>query len=307
MGQTFPYQEQSPSSWNQTGFEYPDSEGIIALLILVLSSVLIYTGGMITNDLFDVEVDRKERPSRPLASGKIKKRIAALLAILFLGGGMVLATLLNPISVFISILLVGMVLLYNYRVKDTVLRPHLMASIRALNVFYGSSFYIYYFLFLQSPISSPPVFSSYASLAILITVSSSSVFIHIFSLTFLSRSEAMIEISQKPNLKLKRMFFLYVICQCTILILGMMLLPFKWFFLVVFGLFVILVCYLFYKKMRVINLLPNDIIYLVKNMLFLLVVLDSAFVMGSGGLYPGLFSMLLIIPSVILSKRIHMT
>ena len=38
---------------------------------------------MITNDLFDINTDKIERPSRPLASGKIKVSMTILLAILF--------------------------------------------------------------------------------------------------------------------------------------------------------------------------------------------------------------------------------
>jgi 4-hydroxybenzoate polyprenyltransferase len=306
MGPSFSFLEQSPS-WSLIGLDFFGSGDNLALLTLAISSVLIYTGGMVTNDLFDVDIDRRERPSRPIPSGKIRKRAAALFAIAFLGGGMVLASLLNPFSFFVSTLLVGMVLLYNYKVKNTIVRPHLMAGIRALNVVYGASFYLYLLLFLPKPAFSQPDFSSYIPLVLLILVSTASIFIHIFSLTFLSRRETLIELGQSQNLSLKKVFFLYIAGQGTVFVWGLIFLPFKWLFLAVFVLFIILITCLFYKKMKVTRLQPKDIVYLVKNMLLLLVVVDSAFVIGSVGVYMGLVSLLLTIPSISLSKRIHMT
>src|SRR5271170_6826191 len=36
---------------------------------LLVASTLLYWSGMVWNDYFDLEQDRKERPGRPLASG----------------------------------------------------------------------------------------------------------------------------------------------------------------------------------------------------------------------------------------------
>ena len=36
-----------------------------------MASTLLYWSGMVWNDYFDLEQDRKERPGRPLASGRI--------------------------------------------------------------------------------------------------------------------------------------------------------------------------------------------------------------------------------------------
>ncbi|HEX4592110.1 MAG TPA: UbiA family prenyltransferase, partial [Gemmataceae bacterium] len=47
-----------------------------AVLIAAASSAL-YCGGMIWNDYFDIEQDRRERPNRPLPSGAIEPRTAA--------------------------------------------------------------------------------------------------------------------------------------------------------------------------------------------------------------------------------------
>src|SRR4051794_19149635 len=44
---------------------------------LVLASVAIYAAGIVLNDVFDFEIDRVERPNRPLPSGRVSRRFAA--------------------------------------------------------------------------------------------------------------------------------------------------------------------------------------------------------------------------------------
>ena len=45
--------------------------------LLAAASCLLYLSGMILNDVFDAEVDAKERPERPIPSGRITHRAAA--------------------------------------------------------------------------------------------------------------------------------------------------------------------------------------------------------------------------------------
>src|SRR5262245_6959520 len=44
---------------------------------LVLASMVLYASGTALNDVFDLEVDRAERPGRPLPSGRASARLAA--------------------------------------------------------------------------------------------------------------------------------------------------------------------------------------------------------------------------------------
>ena len=39
--------------------------------LLAAASALLYSAGMVLNDVFDVELDRQEQPYRPLPSGRI--------------------------------------------------------------------------------------------------------------------------------------------------------------------------------------------------------------------------------------------
>ena len=60
---------------------------------LVLASACTYAGGIALNDVCDIEIDRVERPGRPLPSGRISLPIARTLAILLLFSGSVFANL----------------------------------------------------------------------------------------------------------------------------------------------------------------------------------------------------------------------
>ena len=46
--------------------------------LLVAASCLLYLSGMVLNDVFDAEVDAVEQPHRPIPSGRVSRRAAAL-------------------------------------------------------------------------------------------------------------------------------------------------------------------------------------------------------------------------------------
>ena len=58
-----------------------------ALLPLMVCSCLLYTAGMVLNDYYDLEQDRRERPHRPLPSGAIDLAWAGRLGYLLMGVG----------------------------------------------------------------------------------------------------------------------------------------------------------------------------------------------------------------------------
>src|SRR5262245_60563766 len=64
-----------------------------AFVLLLLASACLYSGGMVWNDLFDVEQDRQERPFRPLPSGRVRPREALRLGTGLLAAGVLLAGL----------------------------------------------------------------------------------------------------------------------------------------------------------------------------------------------------------------------
>jgi len=118
----------------------------LAFLVLLSASSCLYLSGMVWNDFFDIEQDRRERPFRPLPSGRVSRRTAALLAMGLMLSGLVCALLADlqrtPSrwdATIIAAVLAGMILVYDGWAKRTWLGPLAMGSCRALNVLLGLS------------------------------------------------------------------------------------------------------------------------------------------------------------------------
>ena len=112
---------------------------------LLAASALLYLAGMVLNDVFDIDDDRRERPQRPLPAGRISLRTARILGLTLLLAGLV-AGWLTAVAVapmgrsgFVVTLLAGCILLYDGGIKATPLGPLLMGTCRSLNVLLGAS------------------------------------------------------------------------------------------------------------------------------------------------------------------------
>jgi 4-hydroxybenzoate polyprenyltransferase len=119
-------------------------------LLLITIATCMYWGGMILNDVFDLEVDRRERPDRPLPAGRIAPRTAARAGGLLLVVGVTLAWTVmavwgpsaapwpftaGPLGVALAVCILS----YDGGFKHTVLGPLLMGACRSLNVLLGMS------------------------------------------------------------------------------------------------------------------------------------------------------------------------
>jgi 4-hydroxybenzoate polyprenyltransferase len=102
------------------------------------ASMVLYASGMALNDVFDIEVDRVERPGRPLPSGRVSTRVAAWLGGLglFIGPALAWAGGSNRAAV-VAVVLAGCILTYNAGVKHTPLGPVFMGACRSLNLLMG--------------------------------------------------------------------------------------------------------------------------------------------------------------------------
>jgi 4-hydroxybenzoate polyprenyltransferase len=107
-------------------------------LPLVLASMVLYASGTALNDVFDLEVDRAERPGRPLPSGRASARLAAWMGGLGLLLGPALALASGSVAAMVvAAALAACVLAYDGGVKHTPLGPVFMGSCRALNLLMG--------------------------------------------------------------------------------------------------------------------------------------------------------------------------
>ncbi|MCC9605200.1 UbiA family prenyltransferase [Blastopirellula sp. JC732] len=117
-------------------------------LCLITASSLIYSAGMALNDYYDLEQDRRERPQRPLPSGRVSPRLAAWLGYQFLLVGVVLAAiagyLYSDVALpwrggAVAVALVASVLLYDAALKSTVFGAVAMGACRFFNLLLGMS------------------------------------------------------------------------------------------------------------------------------------------------------------------------
>ena len=58
---------------------------------LLLSTACLYGGGVVLNDVFDRDLDRVERPERPIPSGRVPASVAAIMGAALLVAGVVAA------------------------------------------------------------------------------------------------------------------------------------------------------------------------------------------------------------------------
>lgn len=154
MGFMFVHPIRSPGYEGAFGDQSDNLTTNGVFLLLLLASGLLYTAGIVLNDVYDVDVDAKERPGRPLPSGKIPVSVALRIGYGMLGGGVVVAILAGLLSGglaglgetavlwragVIAILLAGVIVAYDTVLKPTALAPIAMGGCRFLNVLLGMS------------------------------------------------------------------------------------------------------------------------------------------------------------------------
>ena len=274
---------------------------VIQLLLLATSSILLYSSGLVFNDYFDIQTDLKERPYRPLPSGKISKRtasvigiasiVAANLAAFFAGG---------QNSCAISGLVSAIVISYNYKLKKTNFGPVAMGLARSINVILGGSPALY--LILQNN-------NLFARIAFVIIF----IFGYIFSISLLSRKEVQLDEDQKDSetilqnnratvVKCFSIVFLIVACLIILVFLGI----FRQDLFVNLALFSVIIIIILVMQTKF-GYSSSSVRYTIQNMVITIIIFDSIFVSGVAGLDYGLPVLILVIPAVVLSRRLYVT
>ncbi|MEU7511952.1 SCO3242 family prenyltransferase [Streptomyces sp. NPDC042898] len=106
---------------------------------LAAASVCLYWSGMALNDYADREVDAKERPGRPIPSGRVAPRTALAVATALTGAGLALAaTAGGRRALGVAVPLAAIVWAYDLRLKNTAYGPAAMAGARGLDVLMGA-------------------------------------------------------------------------------------------------------------------------------------------------------------------------
>lgn len=112
----------------------------LGLLIGSLSSVCLYAGGVVLNDVCDASLDRIERPERPIPSGKIPLSAATFLGVILLMAGILLGWMLGPVAGSIAVGIALTAVIYDRWGKHhPLLGPLNMGICRGLNLWLGMS------------------------------------------------------------------------------------------------------------------------------------------------------------------------
>jgi UbiA prenyltransferase family len=108
------------------------------LASLLASTVCLYAGGVVLNDVFDLPIDRVERPERPLPSGWVSVRAASTLGALLLVAGVSLAFAATIAAGLVATATTISILLYDgWGKRQTWIGPPNMGSCRAGNLLLG--------------------------------------------------------------------------------------------------------------------------------------------------------------------------
>jgi 4-hydroxybenzoate polyprenyltransferase len=267
----------------------------LPLAFLLPASGCLYCAGMVWNDFFDVEQDTRERPFRPLASGKVSRGEAALLGSGLLLAGVFLAGLAGLaqeqptwLSGWVALFLVPAILLYDAWLKRTPLGPLGMGACRFLNVLLGLS---------ASGHLSVKDYTGQPALGLGLHLAFT-VGLYIVGVTWLARTEA--RASSKKQLTGAALVMLASLCLG--LAIGARAAPDKPsplfpYLLVVLGVIVGLPVQQAMRKPT-----PDRVQAAVKRALLGLVLLDAVLATAVAG-WLGLMILLLLVPSLYLNRR----
>ena len=258
----------------------------VQIFILVAISTLLYCVGLVLNDLFDYEIDKKERPNRPLASGKISRKIAIIIVTIFTAIVLILSLLVSVTTLGISVLLLVIIFGYDKYLKNTNAGPFTIAAARVTNVILGSSANIIGFDNFTQNIPFMFVISS--------------TFIYVSLIGFLSRYEV-----QGFNENIKSYLIPTIIAGIVSSILVFNLIGFfKHESLLILALFSFIMAKAIYKIHKKDS---TGIQQTIQLMILSIIVLDSIFLTGIAGLTVGAPVLILLAPLLILARKMYMT
>ncbi|MEH2290598.1 UbiA-like protein EboC [Nostoc sp.] len=113
---------------------------LIPLAWLLLATTGLYGGGIVFNDVFDSELDAKERPNRAIPSGRVSRQNAILLGSILFAIGIIAAFQVSLLSAAIAIFITLSCLLYNSLAKHhPFFGPLNMGLCRGSNLLLGVS------------------------------------------------------------------------------------------------------------------------------------------------------------------------
>ena len=270
------------------------SGDLLVLGLLVGASSLLYSAGMVLNDVFDIRVDARQRPERPLPSGRIPLARARYLGFELLTAGLILAWVASLVTTdlrsgIVAVALAGCIVLYDGLLKRTPLGPAAMGGCRMLNVLLG-----------MSAAAGPWEMQHWLAALAIGT--------YVAGITWFARNEA--AKSSRVQLALGTVLMVSGI-GLLIPLPGMIdsvatILreePIRW------PILIVLIAALVGRRCvrAVLDPTPEAVQAAVRHAIFSLVVLDAAVVFAVGGLPRAVMVLLLLVPTMFLGKWVYST
>jgi geranylgeranylglycerol-phosphate geranylgeranyltransferase len=110
------------------------------IVTAAIAASLITAGGNAINDFFDIDIDRINRPNRPLVSGKLTPHQAKIFYSVVTTVGLIASAMLNFYTFSIAIIASLSVLFYSYKLKRSVFFGNFtVAFIAGLAFIYGGA------------------------------------------------------------------------------------------------------------------------------------------------------------------------
>lgn len=248
--------------------------------LLIISSIFMYAGGVVFNDYFDYELDKIERPERPLPSGLIQPIKARNFGIILFVLGVLGAALVSILSGLIAVILALAILVYDSKSKHhPFFGPLNMGLCRGLNLLLGMSIF--------------QTFDKWMYLIIPI--------LFIFAVTLISRGE--VHGNNRKNILLAA--FLYFLVTLIVILLHQVYQVEEYMYLIFLGLFLVLVINPLLKAYK--DNVPKNIMGAVKAGVLSIVILDAALATAHSNWQIGVFILLLLPLSMALAKLFAVT
>jgi geranylgeranylglycerol-phosphate geranylgeranyltransferase len=108
------------------------------IIFASVSGALAAAAGNIINDLFDIDIDKINRPDRPLASNKLTRLQAVSFYILFSFLSLTLSYLINKLAFIVDVFALLLLFFYSFRLKRIILIGNfVVAFLTGLAFIYG--------------------------------------------------------------------------------------------------------------------------------------------------------------------------
>lgn len=266
---------------------------INTIILVIISSACLYAAGVIFNDIADRQIDRKERPIRPIPSGKISQRSAIILALLLIAISITVSYFISAATFSIVLLITTAIILYDFMLKNTLFGPEVMAVTRVLNILLGAS-----------PNLSNLLVDQVNYVFYRLCLICASEFVYIVFISALSRFEA------HKNRSFRLTWFHILLLQIP-LILGVYAIGVglfsesTWIYLVIFGAFILSTITIANSSNPMTSSMLRKIISL---LITGIIIHDAVFIGGSlNAWYLGMSTFALLIPTILLGRKFYVT